>query len=78
VPSRSVLSQQAALDLKANLASPTFTGQVTAYDFTASHSLVAGANIVCNGYLSVGAQSYLNGNVYVSRQNTTGPGQPSW
>ena len=54
---------QAALDLKANLASPTFTGAVTAPIYASTpQSLTDGANISWNPTLGLNASVTLGGN----------------
>ena len=57
---------QTALDLKANIASPTFTGSLTAPIVNVSNNLFVSSDVSMNSNLFVAGDISLNGNVYAT------------
>jgi len=57
---------QSALNLKANIASPTFTGSLTAPTVNVSNHLFVSSDVSMNGKLFVAGDISLNGDVYAT------------
>ena len=53
-------AQQAALDLKANLVDPAFTGTITGSDLTVTGTISIGGGLISNSIVSVGATSWVD------------------
>ena len=66
-------AQQNALNLKANIASPTFTGLSQMNSLTISQNAFIGGDLSMNGKLVVGGDLSLNGTLYANYASNTIP-----